>query len=172
MQSRQMQSRRRSWAKLPAQPAALAAALVLLVLSGLVALYLLPPVSMPGPDVVGEHPPDSSQPRPAHSGAGGGDPTAVRAASTDADASFRQVEIEFEQARRQLRAALAQRQDQLSPATLEVVERNLNLIDQAIREIRQALDNDPENKELRHLLTASYQREVQLLRRATQLPQS
>ncbi len=163
---------RRWWTKAPAgdttRTAALAATVALLILTGLAALYLMPTFPRLGPNETG---PESAAESVLPDGVGTL-PASRNASTSDSDSSYRQVEVEFEQARRQLHTALGQRRDQLSPATLEVVERNLDLIDQAISEIRQALEQDPENPELRHLLTASYQREVQLLKRATQLPQS
>jgi hypothetical protein len=80
------------------------------------------------------------------------------------------AEEEFLRAREQLMAALAGRRDTLSPGTLEVVESNLRLIDQAIEEIAAALAEDPGNSALAHRLTAAYRRQIEFLQRATRLP--
>jgi hypothetical protein len=50
-----------------------------------------------------------------------------------------------------------------------MVDRNLSIIEDAIGEIRVALDSDPGNAELGRMLLAAHQSEVQLLQRFTQL---
>jgi hypothetical protein len=54
----------------------------------------------------------------------------------------------------------------LDPATAEIVRRNLEIIDDAVREIRVALESDPTNPRLQKFLTAEYRRRSALLRRA------
>ena len=39
---------------------------------------------------------------------------------------------------------IAGREDDLDPATVELIRHNLEIIDEAIREIREALDEDPD----------------------------
>lgn len=55
----------------------------------------------------------------------------------------------------------------LSPATRAVVERNLAIVDQAIREAEAALATDPDNTELEQMVLARYAQRLDLLRRAT-----
>jgi hypothetical protein len=50
-----------------------------------------------------------------------------------------------------------------------VIERNLQTIDEAIRQARQALEDDPANPYLNSYLVDSRRRKLDLLRRATQL---
>ena len=50
-----------------------------------------------------------------------------------------------------------------------LVERNLQIIDAAIRESRAALERDPGNAELRELFAAAYRQKVELLRWATRV---
>jgi hypothetical protein len=60
----------------------------------------------------------------------------------------------------------------LSPATVRVVERSLATIDTAIAEARAALASDPANRSLVEILSANYERKVELLQRATELSSS
>jgi hypothetical protein len=69
---------------------------------------------------------------------------------------------------RELAAQLASQRDKLMPETIEKVERNLAIIDQAIDEIRQALAEDPNNRALQQLLKASYGQKAALLRQVSQ----
>lgn len=54
----------------------------------------------------------------------------------------------------------------LSPETMEIVRRNLEVIDAAIAELQVALDRDPGNGELTRMLLATYQRKIDLLEQA------
>lgn len=63
---------------------------------------------------------------------------------------------------------LAREPSGLSPATRAVVERNLHIVDAAIREAETALSHDPGNAALEQMLVARYQQRLALLRRATQ----
>jgi anti-sigma factor RsiW len=66
----------------------------------------------------------------------------------------------------ELEAALAATRDQLDPATVEVIERSLESIDQAIADARAALDADPDNPFLTRQLDNTMQRRLDVLRRA------
>jgi hypothetical protein len=68
-----------------------------------------------------------------------------------------------------LLAALAERGDSLSPETRAAVERNLAVIDQALKEIREALEKEPGNPELTRMLTATHRKKVDVLRRVVRL---
>jgi putative zinc finger protein len=72
----------------------------------------------------------------------------------------------------QLREALNAQRPALSPSTVRTVERSLAVIDSAIAEARQALALDPANQALVDILSASYERKVDLLQRATELSSS
>ncbi|HET6362965.1 MAG TPA: hypothetical protein VFH11_13050, partial [Gemmatimonadota bacterium] len=54
----------------------------------------------------------------------------------------------------------------LSPETMEIVRRNLEVIDAAIAELEAALERDPGNGELTRMLLATYQRKIDLLEQA------
>jgi len=73
---------------------------------------------------------------------------------------------------RDLRATLDEERGKLSPATAQSVERSLRVIDAAIAEARAALAADPANQALADILAAHYERQVDLLQRATQLSPS
>jgi predicted anti-sigma-YlaC factor YlaD len=77
------------------------------------------------------------------------------------------VEAAYESAAVDLDRTLATERDRLKPATLALLERNLGVIDAAIRESRDALARDPGNVELRGLFAAAARQKVELLRWAT-----
>ena len=70
---------------------------------------------------------------------------------------------------RDLRATLEAQRPTLAPATIQVVERSLAVIDAAIAEARTALAADPANQALIDILASHYERQVDLLQRATEL---
>lgn len=72
----------------------------------------------------------------------------------------------------ELRESLDTQQSTLSPATVRTVERALAVIDSAIAEARDALASDPANQALVDILSAHYERKVDLLQRATELSSS
>ncbi|MGH7718784.1 MAG: hypothetical protein ACREON_08075 [Gemmatimonadaceae bacterium] len=76
---------------------------------------------------------------------------------------------EYERMERELTALLEAQRDLLRPETVEKIERNLALIDQAIAEIRTALADDPNNRALHDLLASSYEQKAALLRQASQI---
>ncbi|MGH9175199.1 MAG: hypothetical protein ACRD1H_12620, partial [Vicinamibacterales bacterium] len=59
--------------------------------------------------------------------------------------------------------------DALDPRTVVVIERNLAVIDEAIRQARAALDADPANTFLNSHLADARRRKLDLLRRAMTL---
>jgi len=79
------------------------------------------------------------------------------------------VEAQYEQASDELTRALAMERDRLAPATVALLQRNLAVIDAALRESRDALARDPENVELRGLVASAARRKVELLRWATRV---
>jgi len=79
------------------------------------------------------------------------------------------VEAQYEQASDELTRALATERDRLAPATVALLERNLAVIDAALRESRDALARDPENVELRGLVASAAREKVELLRWATRV---
>ena len=118
---------------------AVAAALLL----GLAAVLLRP--SMP------------SEPRSA-----GGVSTLVPAAASSDD--LLPAEIGYARATTELLSVLHGRRERLSPDTLKVVDENLEIIDQALDQVREALRKDPGNHQLSRMLAATHQRKVDVLR--------
>jgi hypothetical protein len=69
-----------------------------------------------------------------------------------------------------LRRIIDQRRALLDTATIGVIERNLTIIDQAIRESRAALTRDPASALLNEQLNNALEQKVELLRAAALLP--
>jgi anti-sigma factor RsiW len=84
-------------------------------------------------------------------------------------ARARAIEASYVQAVVDLEQQLAVARAKLSPATVAVVERNLQIIDRAITESREALAHDPGNRHAARLLWTSYQHKLELLQRVTRL---
>jgi hypothetical protein len=82
---------------------------------------------------------------------------------------FVAAEQEYQRVTDELLGALEAQRDELAPETVEVVERNLALIDQAIGEARAALERDPANTKLVHKLTDMYRTRVTFLEQMSQL---
>ncbi|MEX2177735.1 MAG: hypothetical protein WD801_03435, partial [Gemmatimonadaceae bacterium] len=72
----------------------------------------------------------------------------------------------------ELRRTLESQRSTLAPHTLHVLESSLAIINAAIHEARAALAADPANVALVDVLTAGYERKVDLLQRATRLSPS
>jgi hypothetical protein len=81
------------------------------------------------------------------------------------------ADAQYDAAVADLERALNERRNDLNPRTVEILERNLRLIDAAIAQARQALDEDPGNAYLNRHLVESRRRKLELLRRATALSQ-
>lgn len=73
----------------------------------------------------------------------------------------------YAQATADLARKLADDPAHLSASTRAVVERNLAIVDQAIREAEDALTTDPGNTELEQMVLARYAQRLDLLKRAT-----
>jgi hypothetical protein len=94
---------------------------------------------------------------------------ATRPAEITALAAFRPAERTYQRAVDDLVRVLESKRGEMAPETAATLERNLRIIDAAIAESRTALERDPNSRELTHLLTASYDAKVQLLRQAVEL---
>lgn len=70
----------------------------------------------------------------------------------------------------ELEAAIALRRQSLDPETVEVVERNLAIIDAAIAETRAALAADPGDGRARGALVSAYNQKVRLLQAVLRTP--
>lgn len=75
------------------------------------------------------------------------------------------AETEFLRAKESLLMSVLARREELSPATMELLQRNLQIIDQATRDLRAALREDPANPRLEGRVLDNYRRELSLLKR-------
>lgn len=80
-------------------------------------------------------------------------------------AGYRLVEADYLRAKEALWISVYARRSQFSPATLQAVEKNFAIIDQAIFDLRRALDEDPGNRRLEEELYRNHRRSLDLLRR-------
>lgn len=86
-----------------------------------------------------------------------------------ATAGYRAVDAQYAAAARELARTLEERRDELSPATIRLVEENLRVIDEALAEAREALAADPANPVLRQMVVATHERKLEFLRRAARV---
>jgi hypothetical protein len=82
------------------------------------------------------------------------------------------TEATYQRAAEELAQTLEARRKEISPAALAVVEHNLRIIDEAIRETQAALAQDPRNERVAELLWASWEKKIDLLQRAAQNAES
>ena len=95
--------------------------------------------------------------------------TLVAAGGTVSDPALAQAEREYEQAAQALLEALQRRRALLPAEDLAKVESNLQVIDRALAEVREALAKDPANPELNRMLVATHRKKVDVLRRVVRL---
>ncbi len=79
------------------------------------------------------------------------------------------AERDYEDAANALLEALQKRQSGIAPETLVAVRANLEVIDRALAELREALVKDPQNPELNRMLVATHRKKVDVLRRVVRL---
>jgi Putative zinc-finger len=114
--------------------------------------------------------PRATPPAPAAAG-----PVAVTAEADAFDGDAGEVvpvnfaDAQYDAAVVDLERVLLEQRERLDPRTVIVLERNLRIIDDAIREARQALATDPANTLLNAHLAGARQRKLDLLRRAAQI---
>ena len=89
-----------------------------------------------------------------------------------ATSEFLTTEAAYRHAAEELAATLDSRRQSLGPAAVAVIEHNLQIIDEAIRETQAALAVDPRNQHVAELLWASYEKKIDLLERAAQSVES
>jgi hypothetical protein len=68
-----------------------------------------------------------------------------------------------------LEEILARHREEIGPATVQLLERNLQVMDRAIRESHEALQADPGNAFLEEHLTRAFQAKAEYLRETTAL---
>lgn len=90
-------------------------------------------------------------------------------AAPTAFAAFGSAEDSYETAIADLERVLETKRGQMSPETAQTLERNLNIIDAAIAESREALKRDPNSRELIEMLSATYDAKVKVLRQAVEI---
>lgn len=95
--------------------------------------------------------------------------TALPTTTSVTDASVRTSSLSntrqsYDQAIAQLQATLQEKQNQLDPETVRTVEKNLRIIDDAIRQSRAALARDPMNGFLNRQLNSAQAMKITLLR--------
>ncbi len=93
--------------------------------------------------------------------------TATSPTATSPSAGFMLAEVELLRAKQALLMAFLQRREDVSPETFELLYRNLEVIDQATRDLMLALRRDPANPRLEVRVLDNYRRELSLLRRLT-----
>ena len=76
---------------------------------------------------------------------------------------------DYEAAANALLEALQQRRARLQPEDLAAVEANLDVIDRALAEVRQALARSPESPELGRMLVSTHRKKVEVLSRVVKL---
>ncbi len=95
--------------------------------------------------------------------------TLVPAAAGTAAGPMLDAEREYARATASLMAALDQQKDPLSPETRATLDANLKTIDDALAEVRAALQKDPGSAQLAHLLTSTHQKKLDALERVVRL---
>lgn len=135
-------------------PQIAAASVVLALLSGWAAIRLIP------------------QNGSAVPGTSNADVQARPGSGTSADVALATVsfdDTEYDAAVAELERALQAGRGRLDPTTVEVVEENLTIIDEAVDEARRALAEDPANGYLSGYLVETRRRKLDLLRHAAAL---
>jgi hypothetical protein len=79
------------------------------------------------------------------------------------------AEVDYIRATGQLMDALNARRSSLSPDTRKSVDENLRVIDDALRQVRDALEKDPGNHQLTQMLASTHQKKLDLLLRLLKL---
>ncbi len=96
-------------------------------------------------------------------------PSPTAAAAVDGADSIAAAEAEYERAARELTAALEAQRATLPPSTRATLERNLAVIDQALGDVRQALQRDPGNPAWARLLLDAERQRVEVLTQTRRL---
>ena len=107
---------------------------------------------------------------------GGGEPLAPRASTGGgapvtavSDAGVDQRFAEYEAAVDELERLLHELDDRIDPQSRDAIDQNLAIIDEAIGQIRGALEADPDDAYLNTHLASTMQRKIDVLQEATRL---
>ena len=98
-------------------------------------------------------------------------PAAIPAAASP-ESTLNEAEADYDRATNALLATLRDHRDRLAPETIQSVEQNLAVIDEALAQVRAAMDKDPGNAELTRMLAATHRKKVDVLRRVVKLSTS
>jgi hypothetical protein len=99
----------------------------------------------------------------------GGASKNIHAHAAYESATVDSVRAEYEQARTNLLTVIEARRHDVAPETLEVIEHNMEVIDQAIADIELALATSPGEARLNRQLQLAYQQQIELLQWAARL---
>ncbi|HZR26140.1 MAG TPA: zf-HC2 domain-containing protein [Vicinamibacterales bacterium] len=102
----------------------------------------------------------------------GSSPASDRAERKDVVVPVSYADAQYDAAVADLQKTLNDNRKRLDKTTVAIVEHNLQLIDQAIEQARQALEADPANDYLSSHLVEARRRKLDLLRRATELAEA
>jgi anti-sigma factor RsiW len=83
--------------------------------------------------------------------------------------AFQPAENDYQRAIGDLQRVLTARRGALAPETMETLETNLRIIDEAIRQSRAALEKDPNSRELTNMLSDAYGKKLNVLQQAVEL---
>jgi hypothetical protein len=85
-------------------------------------------------------------------------------------AEFLAAETEYVAVKQELMEVLDQRAASGESETDQVADESLRIVQDAVDELRAALEEDPGNQALQDLLLKNYQREIKLLRTMCEMP--
>ena len=105
----------------------------------------------------------ASEPAPTSSG------SATAVSTTGGSVHVQAAEVDYIRATGQLMDALNARRSSLSPETQSSIDANLRVIDSALRQVRDALEKDPGNRQLTRMLASTHQKKLDLLLRLLKL---
>jgi len=90
-------------------------------------------------------------------------------ASSPAPSAFAGTEASYLSATLELSELYARARETMAPETRALLERNLQVIEQALGEARAALRSDPGDRSLEAIVATAYRRKIEFLERATML---
>jgi hypothetical protein len=99
-------------------------------------------------------------------------PVAAKPTASSPVPPFASQEIRYIQTANQLQSVVESPDSHLSPETIAKLKESIAIIDGAIAEARAALAADPANKELIDMLSSSYDKKLDLLRRSAAMGRS
>ncbi|MGZ8467957.1 MAG: zf-HC2 domain-containing protein [Gemmatirosa sp.] len=129
------------------------------------------PIATPTPDAPLAAAPTAPEPRSEAASPAGPARLAARRAAPVPGAGLPGV-ADYDRAIATLRTAVGERRADLDSGTVAVLERNLRIIDEAIRQSREALAADPASPLAGRALTKALDRKVELLRTVALLPRT